>query len=157
MNPQFELGDVVRVVRNVRDDGTFPGATRGDLLVRRGSLGHVVDIGTFLMDQIIYSVHFLDAKRIVGCREEELLPADAPWAESQFETRERVRNLKALSIDGEVRVPVGAVGEVLKVIRDVADDIAYHVHFPVFPGRTLQVRERALGPVTPAIQETSDA
>jgi len=157
MNTEFDVGDVVRVVRNVRDDGTVPGATRGELLVRRGSLGHVVDIGTFLMDQIIYSVHFLDANRIVGCREEELLAADAPWAESAFETRERVRNLRALSIDGEVRVPVGAVGEVLKVIRDKADDIAYHVHFEVFPGRTLQVRERALGPITSATQEFSDA
>ncbi|WP_374404710.1 nitrogen fixation protein NifZ [Niveibacterium sp.] len=157
MNAEFELGDVVRVVRNVRDDGTFPGAARGDLLVRRGSLGHVVDIGTFLMDQVIYSVHFLDANRIVGCREEELLPADAPWAESLFETRERVRNLRALAIDGAIRVPVGAVGEVLKVIRDNPDDIAYHVHFAALPGRTLQVRECALGPMGAAMQETSDA
>lgn len=149
MNPEFELGDTVRVVCNVRDDGTFPGATRGDLLVRRGSLGHVVDVGTFLMDQIIYSVHFLDARRIVGCREEELLAADAAWVDSLFETRERVRNLRALSVDGEVRVPAGALGEVLKVLRDTPDDITYHVHFDVFPGRTLQVRERTLGPVDP--------
>ncbi|WP_374510319.1 nitrogen fixation protein NifZ [Niveibacterium sp.] len=157
MNTEFDIGDVVRVVRNVRDDGTFPGATRGDLLVRRGSLGHVVDIGTFLMDQIIYSVHFLDANRVVGCREEELLAAEAPWAESRFETRERVRNLRPLAINGAVSVAPGAVGEVLKVIRDTPHDIAYHVHFAALPGRTLLVRESALGPLSAAMQEFSDA
>lgn len=29
------------------------------------------DVGTFLLDQIIYSVHFLDEGRLVGCRESE--------------------------------------------------------------------------------------
>ncbi|MCX9154637.1 nitrogen fixation protein NifZ [Niveibacterium sp. 24ML] len=144
MQPIYELGDAVRVVRNVRDDGTYPGSARGDLLVRRGSVGHVVDIGSFLMDQVIYSVHFLANNRIVGCREEELIGADEAWAESKFETRERVCNLRPLALGGIIRVPAGSEGEVLKVLREQADDIAYHVHFDALPGHTLQVREAAL-------------
>lgn len=148
MQASYEQGDSVRVVRNVRDDGTFPGSARGDLLVRRGSIGTVVDIGTFLMDQVIYSVHFLHNNRIVGCREEELIGADEAWAESRYETRERVRNLRQLAMGGIVRVPVGSEGEVLKVLRENPEDIAYHVHFDALPGHTLQVREAALEAVT---------
>jgi hypothetical protein len=35
----FDFGDAVRVIRNVKDDGTYPGANVGQLLVRRGSIG----------------------------------------------------------------------------------------------------------------------
>jgi hypothetical protein len=49
----------VRVLRNVRNDGTFPGLNLGAPLVRRGSTGYVCDLGLFLQDQIIYTVHFL--------------------------------------------------------------------------------------------------
>jgi GNAT superfamily N-acetyltransferase len=66
MHTRWTFGDPVRLTRNVRDDGTYPGANAGDLLVRCGSIGNVVDIGTFLFDQIIYSVHFLDGDRVVG-------------------------------------------------------------------------------------------
>ena len=73
--PRFEYGDEVRVTRNVRNDGTFPGAEVGELLIRRGSTGFVRDVGTFLQDQVVYSVHFVDADRLVGCREQELQEA----------------------------------------------------------------------------------
>ena len=79
MHTRWQCGDAVRVTRNVRNDGTYPGQPTGAPLIRRGSIGHVIDIGTFLQDQIIYSVHFLDAGRIVGCREEELIDTDAEW------------------------------------------------------------------------------
>lgn len=145
MKHRWDFGDNVRLTRNVRDDGTFPGAQRGDLLVRRGTVGTVVDIGTFLMDQVIYSVHFLDENRIVGCREEELIGPDEFWLESRFETRERVLSLRALAIDGEVKVPPGSIGEVLKVLRDEATEtLAYHVHFDCYAGHPLVVRESAL-------------
>lgn len=147
MKPRWDLDACVRVTRNVRDDGTFPGANRGDLLVRRGSVGYVVDHGTFLVDQVIYSVHFMDTGRIVGCREEELLGADEEWIESRFETRERVQSTRALAIDGEVRVPPGSRGEVLKVMRHATvEDVLYHVHFECLPGHPLIVREGALAP-----------
>ena len=41
--PQFEYGDEVRVIRNVRNDGTYPGMDTGSLLIRRGSVGCVYE------------------------------------------------------------------------------------------------------------------
>ncbi len=144
MLPRWEEGDAVRVTRNVRNDGTFPGAETGDLLVRRGRIGHVRDVGTFLQDQIIYSVHFLDEERVVGCREEELIDIDEPWVESRFEVRQKVRAARALAIRGEVRVPAGSSGEILNVDRSVATGVLYHTHFDCLPGNPLQVPETAL-------------
>lgn len=138
MRPRFDYGEAVRVTRNVRNDGTYPGLVTGALLVRRGAVGYVLNVGTFLQDQIIYSVHFLTEDRIVGCREEELLPADAPWTPSRFETRERVRARVALARAGEVLAAAGTEGEVMRVLRDAADGVRYHVHFP---GHVLEVPE----------------
>lgn len=134
----------MRVTRNVRNDGTFPGLPTGALLIRRGSVGYVRDVGTFLQDQIIYTVHFLDDDRIVGCREEELLAIDEPWVPSRFEFRDKVTPRLALGRKGEVIARPGDEGEVLKVLRDLPDGVAYHVRFP---GITLQVPETALDPV----------
>jgi nitrogen fixation protein NifZ len=144
MLPRYEYGESVRVTRNVRNDGTYPGLVMGNLLVRRGSVGYVMNVGTFLQDQLIYTVNFLDQGRIVGCREEELIGADEPWVPSRFETRERVRAALTLAVDGEVLVPAGCEGEVMRVIRDDADGVQYHVHFP---GHVLQVPERVLAPL----------
>ncbi|UHD15163.1 nitrogen fixation protein NifZ [Thiocapsa bogorovii] len=142
MRPGFEYGDEVRVVRNVRNDGTFPGRQTGTLLIRRGSTGFVRDIGTFLQDQIIYSVHFLEHDLVVGCREEELQAASAPWTPSRFEAREKVASRVPLGIRGEVLVEAGEIGEVMRVLRDHPAGVAYEVHFADRP--TLQVPESAL-------------
>lgn len=142
MRPAFEFGTEVRVLRSVRNDGTFPGVATGTLLVRRGSTGFVRDVGTFLQDQIIYSVHFLAADRVVGCREEELQLASDPWVPSRYEFGERVRARVPLGIQGRVLVEPGAEGEVMKVIRDAPGGVAYHVHFT--GANTLQVPESAL-------------
>jgi nitrogen fixation protein NifZ len=144
MLPRWDEGDAVRVTRNVRNDGTFPGVQIGDLLVRRGRIGYVRDIGTFLQDQIIYSVHFLDEARVVGCREEELINIDEPWVESRFEVRQVVRSARALAIRGEIRVPLGSRGEILNVDRSDANCVLYHTHFDCLPGNPLQVPESAL-------------
>lgn len=142
MRPQYEYGDAVRVIRNVRNDGTYPGEKTGTLLIRRGSVGYVRDVGTFLQDQLIYSVHFLDADRIVGCREEELQPESALWIPSQFEFHDRVATVLPLGIQGRVLVQVGEIGEVLRVLRDPDTGVSYHVHFS--DRNTLIVPENAL-------------
>ena len=146
MNAKWEYGEGVRLTRNVRNDGTYPGLDPGDFLVRRGSIGYVVDVGTFLQDQVIYSVNFLDEGKVVGCREEELIGAEDEWTPSRFEFREKVRSAKGLSINGEVLVALGAIGEVIKVIRDAPGGVAYHVHFDSLSGRVLQSPEDALEP-----------
>lgn len=144
MNARWDYGEAVRVIRNVRDDGTYPGMNPGDFLVRRGSVGYVIDVGSFLQDQIIYSVNFLDEGRIVGCREEELIGADDPWTPSRFEFRDKIKAIKGLSVGGEVLVEPGATGEVVKVIRDNPDGVTYHIHFDSLPGRILQIPEALL-------------
>lgn len=143
MHSRWDLGDSVRVIRNLRNDGTYCGVATGDLLIRRGSVGAVVDIGTFLQDQIIYSVHFIDDDRIVGCREEELADAAQPWVASLFESREWVRAGRKLALGSALSVPRGALGQVLRVVRQ-DDATVYHVHFDCLPGRTLAVPEAAL-------------
>lgn len=144
MLPRWDIGDVVRVTRNVRNDGTFPGVETGDLLVRRGRIGHVRDVGTFLQDQLIYSVHFLDEGRVVGCREQELIDVDEDWIESRFEVRQNVAAARALAIRGEVRVPAGSRGEILNLERTAAQGVVYHTHFNCLPGNPLLVPESAL-------------
>ncbi len=141
MKPKYEYGEEVRVMRNVRNDGTYAGLEIGDFLVKRGSTGFVTSVGNFLQDQIIYGVHFLEEDKLVGCREEELILASEHWVESKFEFRDKVLSTIKLAVDGEVLVEVGDVGEVLKVIRDHPDQVHYHIRFP---GRTLQVPESAL-------------
>jgi nitrogen fixation protein NifZ len=143
---RFEFGAAVRVTRNVRNDGTYPGMAVGDLLIRRGSIGHVIEMGTFLQDQVIYTVHFLEQGRMVGCRAEELIPADAAWNPSRFEFRDKVACRIDLAIGGQVVVGKGSTGEILKVLRE-SRPVHYHVHFP---GKTLQVPESALDPADPA-------
>lgn len=142
---RFEFGEKVRVTRNVRNDGTYPGMPVGELLVRRGSVGHVIEMGTFLQDQVIYTVHFLDQGRMVGCRAEELILADDPWNPSRFEFRDKVVCQLDLGVSGQVIVDKGTEGEVLKVLRDSLP-LQYHVRFP---GRTLQVPESVLEPADP--------
>jgi len=142
---RFDFGESVRVTRNVRNDGTYPGLDVGVLLVRRGSVGHVLNVGTFLQDQVIFTVHFLSQDIMVGCRLEELISTDEPWNPSRFEFRDKVVCTIDLGVRGNVLVAKGNEGEVLKVIRDDAL-IQYHV---AFSGRMLQVPETALAPAHP--------
>ncbi|HFB2047853.1 MAG TPA: hypothetical protein TECP_00195 [Hyphomicrobiaceae bacterium MAG_BT-2024] len=141
MRPKYGYGDEVRVIRNIRDDGTFPGSTVGALLIRRGSVGFVRDIGTFLQDQIIYTVHFIDADKVVGCREPEVQPVSVPWVPNQFEFREKVTPKAQLAVSGEVIARPGDEGQILRVLRNEPGGVFYHVRFP---GRTLQVPEISL-------------
>lgn len=148
MNPdrydegRFEFGESVRITRNVRNDGTYPGKEIGDLLIRRGCIGNIVEVGTFLGDQIIYTVHFLNEGRMVGCRLEELIPADAAWNPSRFEFRDKVLCSVDLNIGDKIKVAKETVGEIEKVLRDT-DPVVYHVRFP---GISLQVPEALLDP-----------
>jgi len=144
VQPRFDYGDAVRVVRTLRNDGTFPGLDTGALLVREGSVGHVHNVGTFLQDQIIYAVHFLQADRTVGCREEELIDARAPWVPTRFLYSDRVTVRIPLAVRGQVVVEPGQAGEVVKVLRDNPGGPAYHVYVD---GRTFQVPETTLAPI----------
>ena len=138
---RFDCGDRVRVVRTVRNDGTFPGCRTGQVLVRRGSLGYVCDVGAFLQDQVIYAVDFLNAGRVVGCREVELIPADAPWTAHRFDVRDRVAADRILAVGGK---GVAAAGEVGEVVALVGDDPAAPACDEEFAAGTFRVPESVL-------------
>lgn len=148
--PYYENGEEVRVIRNIRNDGTYPGEKTGTLLVRRGSTGYVRSRGTFLQDQVIYEVHFVDQGRVVGCREEELIGIDEDWIPSRFEFREKVRSARVLAVKGEIIANVGDIGEIIKVLRNHEGGVAYHVRYP---GHTLLVPEISLEPAEPETEE----
>ena len=150
----FEYGQAVRVIRNIRDDGTFPGSQRGKLLIQRGSVSFVRNRCTFLQDQVIYEVHFIDnGDRIVGCREEELIDVDAEWIESKYEFRQKVKSSHKLIINDELLADIGDEGQVLKVLKHDKDNIIYHVRLN---GRTLLVPEAALEPVDEDISDGAE-
>lgn len=70
--PAFELNQKVRVRKLIRNDGTFPGKDVGFHLAKKGDVGYVVGIGTYLQRSYIYSVHFLETGYVVGCLKKEL-------------------------------------------------------------------------------------
>ncbi len=143
----------MRVIRTIRNDGTFPGKARGELLVRQGSVGYVKDVGTFLQDQVIYSVDFLESGCLVGCREQEIQPAGDPWVPTRFEFRDKVTPKIQLAIGGEVIATPGDEGEIEKVLREHESGPVYHARFD---GRTLQVPEGALDFFYPEPGEEND-
>lgn len=72
--PYFDYGDKVRARRTVRNDGTFPGKDIGEILVSKGEIGYVVNIGTFLQQFYIYGVEFELTGNRVGMKRRELEP-----------------------------------------------------------------------------------
>ncbi len=77
--PSFDMGDRVRVRKLIRNDGTFPGKDIGFHLAKKGDIGYIVGIGTYLQRAYIYSVHFLETNYVVGCLKKELdLAEDRP-------------------------------------------------------------------------------
>ena len=74
--PIFEIGEKVQSLKLIRNDGTFPGKDIGVTLAKKGDVGYVVSIGTFLQSSYIYAVHFMTTGHIVGCRKKELETAE---------------------------------------------------------------------------------
>lgn len=140
MRPSYEFGDRVRVIRSLRNDGTFPGKARGALLVRKGSVGYVREWGTFLQDNLIYQVHFVEEDRIVGCREQELISGSAPWIDGAYQFGDWVSAALPLGIEGQPVVSEGQVGQIMDEIRD-HQPMSYVV---LFDGRLFRVPEAAL-------------
>lgn len=81
---RFAPGAEVRVVRNVRNDGSFFGMEKGELIVAEGAIGVVRKHGWFLQDQIIYDVFFPDTGRLVGLRDVEVIDASLPLTPAVF-------------------------------------------------------------------------
>lgn len=113
MDAKFDYGEKVRVIKNIRNDGTFMGSNRGALLIRRGSEGYIKGVGKFLQDQVIYQVHFLEHGCTVGCRETELCDLASPWVDRKFERGDSVFVIQALSSSGNIVVSAEERGTIL--------------------------------------------
>lgn len=75
--PWFEYGQKVRVIKTIRNDGTFPGKDIGEVLVKKGDMGYVTSIGTFLQQFYIYGVDLIEHGYRVGLRGKELEKIEA--------------------------------------------------------------------------------
>lgn len=75
-DPIFMPGARVVSRKHIRNDGTYPLKEIGEILVRKGDVGYVRDIGTFLQQFYIYAVEWVDRGTIVGMRGKELISAD---------------------------------------------------------------------------------
>lgn len=70
--PLYRIGERVRLTKTIRNDGTYPHARNGDILVEAGAEGYVRKIGDFLQTIRIYEVNFIEEGLIFGCREAEI-------------------------------------------------------------------------------------
>ncbi len=70
--PRFRIGQRVRIIKPIRNDGSNPFHGRDEILVHPGAEGYVKHIGDFLQVIRIYDVHFIEEGSTFGCREAEL-------------------------------------------------------------------------------------
>jgi nitrogen fixation protein NifZ len=82
--PRYDYGAKVVARFNIRNDGTFRGRDIGELLVKKGDVGYVASIGTFLQQYYIYGVDFYERGNLVGMRSKELFAFEGN-AESEDE------------------------------------------------------------------------
>jgi nitrogen fixation protein NifZ len=78
--PAFTYGQKVMSRKHVRNDGTFPGKEIGEVLIKKGEMGMVTSIGTFLQRFYIYGVDFYERGYVVGMKGKELdpVPEESP-------------------------------------------------------------------------------
>lgn len=74
--PLFKPGEKVVSLKNIRNDGTVRGREIGEIVVKKGEVGYVRDIGTFLQQFFIYAVEWIDRGTVVGMRGKELKSVD---------------------------------------------------------------------------------
>jgi nitrogen fixation protein NifZ len=116
---RFVSGCEVRVTRNIRNDGSFAGMEKGELLVAQGEVGEVRSSGYFLQDQIIYQVFFPVSNRVIGVRDSEVIDAGLDWIPCLFRSLDRARLTLALKMKQQIIALKGDIVEVQRVYRDL--------------------------------------
>lgn len=84
--PRFMPGAKVRSTKYVKNDGTYAGKEIGEILVRKGSVGYVRDIGMYLQIYYIYAVEFVELGTVVGMRGRELELLDDSFVKGRSAT-----------------------------------------------------------------------
>ena len=99
--PKFGIGQKVKLLEDIKNDGTYPHAPIGTIMVKKDSIGYIKSIGEFLQVIRVYEVHFLDLNafiEVVGCREHELLAMedyrDEVQEELEWMRKHREKNYK---------------------------------------------------------------
>ncbi len=87
--PIFRPGEKVRSLKHIKNDGTYPRREIGEILVRKGEVGYVRDIGSFLQQFYIYAVEWVDSGTLVGMRGKELVSLDRAAASADLKERQR--------------------------------------------------------------------
>lgn len=71
---KFDWGQRVRAAVDLVNDGSYPGRADGELLVKNGACGEIVNVGTHVeTDIVVYLVEF-PTQLVVGCFEDEIEP-----------------------------------------------------------------------------------
>lgn len=76
--PAYEPGEKVHAIREIRNDGTYPGHAMGEFLIHRGDVGYVKSVGTFLNRFYVYAIDFVDRGMLVGMRTHEIESLEQP-------------------------------------------------------------------------------
>jgi len=105
--PRFSFGERVICRGTVRNDGTFAGRDIGYVLVKKGDIGYVRSIGTFLQQYYIYSVEWLGRGYQVGMRAKELCTLDDLPEEVLAQFADRLDALKSIGKDESLGGPAG--------------------------------------------------
>lgn len=105
--PRFKFGERVICRGTVRNDGTFAGRDIGYVLVKKGDIGYVRSIGTFLQQYYIYSVEWLGRGYQVGMRAKELCTLDDLPEEVLAQFADRLDALKSIGKDESLCGPAG--------------------------------------------------
>lgn len=95
--PKFHIGQRVKLLKDIKNDGTYPFGAVGTLLMSAGSVGNVRKVGEFLQTIRVYEVHFTNLDmpvEIVGCREFELQPLEE-FIDEEEEDREWFENYRS--------------------------------------------------------------
>ena len=61
-HPKFGVGQKVKLVKDVVNDGTYPHAPIGTLMMKEGSIGYIKSIGEFLQVIRVYEVFLMPNK-----------------------------------------------------------------------------------------------
>jgi nitrogen fixation protein NifZ len=99
--PVFKYGERVVSRYTIRNDGTYCGKDIGEVLAKKGDVGFVTSIGTFLQQYYIYAVEFLGTGHRVGMRGRELVSLDNLPPHVVEVLGERVHQLAAIKVGGD--------------------------------------------------------
>ncbi|MEI8633962.1 nitrogen fixation protein NifZ [Vibrio sp. PP-XX7] len=116
---RFPPGTVVRLVRNVRNDGSFTDLRKGELLVAAGTEGIIRTYGYWLQTQVIYQVFFPDVQRVIGIREAEVIDAGLEWVPCRFRVGDKARLRYTLTMQSRCLSRKGEMVDIHRVHRDL--------------------------------------